>query len=166
MNEKELLTKKLIMVRKEEMEISTSEKPIIGTEALATCTAVLLYSEEEKRAIVAHTCLEVENTFWETVNLIEENGLINTIFKYKIISGYQYNQYNIENELKEKYELYPEMFVPFKEDEIPESAIQLDESTKSYEFAFDASTGKFVTDKVLFGKDYTMLNQQEKEKTL
>ena len=51
---KEQLKQKMIIVEMNDADISTEEKPIIGTYALATCLGVLLYSEETRKAIVAH----------------------------------------------------------------------------------------------------------------
>ena len=50
MTEKELLTKKFILVDMNDAQISTEDRPIIGTQALATCIGVLLYNEEKKVA--------------------------------------------------------------------------------------------------------------------
>ena len=46
MDEKEILTKKFILVDMADAQISTDDKPIIGTQALVTCVGVLLYNEE------------------------------------------------------------------------------------------------------------------------
>ena len=48
---------------------------------------------------------------------------------------------------------------PFAKEEIPENAIITNEQFTSREFAFDASTGKFVTEKVYFGMDYNKINE-------
>lgn len=156
MNECELLTKKFIMVGMDEVAISTLEKPIIGTQALATCVAVLLYSEKNKRAIVAHVSNDLDNIFYQTLMLIDKNGLDNDVLKYKIIPGYYHNHYDIKSKLENMYATFSTMFVPFSEDEIPDNAIQnnINDGSSSCEFAFDSSTGKFVTDRVLFGADY------------
>lgn len=161
MSEKELLTKKFILVGMEDAKISTVEKPIIGTHALATCHGVLLYSEETKQAIVAHVpCDEYKaiDTINKIFRLIRENNLLKIKFKYKIFSGYYVeDHYNI-TELLEKH--FTD-FIPFDEKYIPENAIQKDESTESCEFAFDASNGKFVSDKVFFGTYYYIINNDE-----
>ena len=54
MNEKEMLTEKFNIVASGYIDVSTSEKPIIGVEGLATCIGLLLYNKEHKKAIVAH----------------------------------------------------------------------------------------------------------------
>ena len=158
MDEKELMTKKFILVGMDEAKISTHEKPIIGTHALATCIGVLLYSEEKNLAIVAHvSCSEPSEVIDKIFRIIIENKLISTVFKYKIIPGYYEERYNIKF-LLEKYFSH---FVPFDEEEVPENAIHIDEEMTSKEFAFDASTGEFVTDKVFFGLDYYAVNDNE-----
>jgi hypothetical protein len=58
-------------------------------------------------------------------------------------------------------EKYFSHFVPFDEKKVPENAIHIDEKMTSKEFAFDASSGQFVTDKVFFGLDYYAVNDNE-----
>ena len=70
MTEKELLTKKFILVDMDDAQISTEDRPIIGTQALATCIGVLLYSEEKKLAIVAHVSSEPIQTIDKIFKLI------------------------------------------------------------------------------------------------
>ena len=154
MSEKEFMTKKMILVGMNEAKISTLDKPIVGTDALATCIGVLLYNEEKKIAIVAHVpsdpMVAIDNIF----NVIIKNKLISTTFKYLIIPGYYEEHYNTKFVLEQHFS----HFIPFDDSEIPETAIHIDEETTSKEFAFDASTGKFVTDKVYFGIDYYNVN--------
>ena len=148
MNEKELNTQKMILVRMEDAKISTTEKPIIGTQALATCIGVLLYNEEKKLAIVAHIPPNEFNaliTIDKIFQIIIKNKLASTTFKYIIIPGYY----------KEKHFNH---FTPFDEKQIPNYAIQIDENTTTREFAFDASTGEFVTNNVYFGMEYNIVN--------
>jgi len=157
MNEKELMTKKFILVNMNDAAISTEERPIIGTHALATCIGVLLYSEEKKIAIVAHVPSDPMVAIDRIFEIIIKNKLVSTVFKYKIIPGYYEEHYNTKM-LLEKYFSH---FIPFSDSEIPEDAVHIDEGTTSKEFAFDASTGKFVTDKVFFGLDYYAVNGNE-----
>lgn len=72
----------------DDTKISTKEKPIIGTQALATCIGVLLYDEENKVAIVAHISSEPIPIIDKIFNLIMKNKLYNNKLKYKIIAGY------------------------------------------------------------------------------
>ena len=159
MNEKELLTKKFIKVSMNDVQISTDDKPIIGTDSLATCTGVLLYSEIKKRAIVAHVACETKNIFYRSLELAYKNGFNDAFIKYKIIPGYYFNHYETKKELDSLYGSIPNLLIPFDEKDIPEGAIIKDEKTPSLKFAFDASSGKFVTDKVCFGKEYIDINE-------
>lgn len=155
MNEKEILTEKFILVGMDDAKISTVDKPIIGTQALATCIGVLLYSEEKKVAIVAHVSAESIYAVDKIFRIIIDNKLTSTKFKYKIIPGYYKDHYGVIGKL----EKYFSHFIPFEESKMPNDAINTVEEFTSREFAFDASTGKFVTDKVYFGLQYNAINK-------
>lgn len=154
MIDKELLTKKFILVGINDAQISTEEKPIIGTQALATCIGVLLYNEEKKVAIVAHISSDYIPTIDKIFNIIIKNKLYNNKLKYKIIPGY----YNERPDIIKILEDHFKDFTPFDETLIPSNGIITDKKTTSNEFAFDATTGKFVSDKVIFGTDYYIIN--------
>lgn len=157
MNEKVLLTKKMILVGMNDAKISTEEKPIIGTDALATCLGVLLYSEEKKQAIVAHVSSNPIPALDKIFQIMIDNKLLKTQFKYKIFFGYYKDAaeyYQVEDILEKHFK----DFIPFDEEEIPTDAINTVLPLGANEFAFDASTGKFVTNKVLFGQEYYMIN--------
>ena len=51
---KEELLQKLTLVAMDHADITTLDKPIIGTHSLAPCLGILLYDEEKKMALVAH----------------------------------------------------------------------------------------------------------------
>lgn len=161
MSEKELLTQKFILVDMNDGMISTEEKTIIGTQALSTCIGVLLYDEEKKLAIVAHVVPDKVDAIDKIFTIIIKNKLWSTKFKYKIIPGYYPEHYNT-CELIEKHLTN---FIPFDEDKIPSNAIRRDDKLESCEFAFDASTGTFVTDKVYFGLDYYKINEEDMTNT-
>lgn len=157
MVEKELLTKKFIMVDMDDACISTDDMHIIGTQALATCTGVLIYSENVKKAIVAHISSDYMKTINRIFELVVENKLYRETLKYKIIRGTDreaHDYYGIIDLLEKYFKDY----VPFSDDEISNGVV-LDDNTYSNQFAFDALTGKFVSDKVLFGTDYYAVNQ-------
>ena len=102
--------------------------------------------------------IKVESDFLDKVfNLIIKHKLTSTIFKYKIIPGYYEEHYNTK-ELIEKHFTH---FIPFEESEFTDSAIETNEKLGFKKFAFDSSTGKFVTDKVLFGVDYFIVNSND-----
>lgn len=50
---KEELLQKLTLVAMDHADITTLDKPIIGTHSLAPCLGILLYDEEKKMALVA-----------------------------------------------------------------------------------------------------------------
>lgn len=157
MEEKELLTSKMILARINDAQITTKEKNIIGTDALATCIGVLLYNEEKKTAIVAHVEPDKLDAIDKIFEIIIKNKLWSTKFKYLIIPGYYQEHYNTKELIEERLA----HLTPFTQDEIPENAIITNEEFTSREFAFDAEAGKFVTDKVYFGMDYYKINQNE-----
>lgn len=102
MYEKEELTKKFIMVGMNEMEISTEEKPIIGTQALSSCISFILSNKRHKKAIVGHFSSEVlmseenlKRMRLELLNLISENNLNNSKFNLKIIQGAYKSDYTV-----------------------------------------------------------------------
>ena len=154
MTDKELLTKKFILVGMDDTKISTKEKPIIGTQALATCIGVLLYDEENKVAIVAHISSEPIPIIDKIFNLIMKNKLYNNKLKYKIITGY----YEGRPDIKKILEAHFKDFIPLEETLITSNAVITDDKIPSRQFAFDASSGKFVSDKVLFGTEYYIIN--------
>ena len=157
MNEIEQNTKKFILVGMNDAKISTDDKPIIGTDALATCIGLLLYNEEDKLAIVAHVAPDNIEAIDKVFQIITKNQLRHIKFKYLIIPGYYKEHYDTIDLIKK----HMTDFTPFDLSQIPENAIRRNEEATSHEFAFDASTGKFITDKVLFGTYYYMLNPEE-----
>ena len=161
MKDKILLSKQMISVSTNDADISTSDKPIIGTFALATCVGVLLYSEEKKRAIVAHSSCDWQVVVKKMIDLIFENDMGNSIIKYKIIPGFHYNNYKVKEHLEGVFSSLSPMFVPFNEKEFPSDAVFVDEFTTSCQFAFNSLTGKFVSNDVLFGIDYYKACEKE-----
>lgn len=151
-------TKKFIMVGMGDAMISTLDKPIIGTEALATCTGVLIYSKEEKRAIVAHVSSDYMKTIDKIFKLITINKLYRTPLKYKIIYGgdggdaarYQ----GVIDALEKHFKEFPmEEF-----SELSLNGVKFNSNYFANEFAFNTLSGEFVTDKVLFGSLYYIIN--------
>lgn len=144
--ERELLLEKSIMVRMNETSISTDEKSIIGTKALATCVGVLLYSEENKRAIVSHVSNDIAGAVTTIMKLINVNKLDTSALKYAVIPGYYEEHYEVKDTLENFFSAHSLLFAPFSKEEL-NGSFQVDNSIKeSHEFAFDAFTGQFVTD--------------------
>lgn len=169
MNDEENLTQKLKLVTMNNVEISTEEKPIIGTRALVSCVGILIYSEENKIAIVGHSSSNWKIIVDQTRDLIFKNGLQNHTMKYKIIPG-AYPTETISY-LERAFSAFYPMLTPFNEKEIPDNAFQIvDENgnfnytegaTLSKRFAFDAANGEFVTHKVFPGPDNIDLYEEK-----
>lgn len=158
------MEKLLKLVDMNEADITSKEKPIIGTQALATCFGILLYDEESKEAIVAHVSTDVVPVILKIFDLIKVNK--KRVFKYAIIPGY-YSQnedpYDIKNKIKyifEDAQTDDIKFEPFKN--IPKDAVKKDFSTPSFEFAFDSRIGKFVSQEVEFDTNYNSVNKKSK----
>lgn len=135
---------KLKIVGIDKSEISTLENPIIGTVGLATCVGVLLYSEEHKKAIVSHVSMDCIGVVEQTLELIDKYKLASSPLKYVIIPGYYENGYHIEKVLESMYSSCPGYFKPYRDNLKNIVGVNL----QSHQFAFDASKGIFVTDKV------------------
>lgn len=162
MDEMVNLTKKFIMVGMDDAMVSTEKKPIIGTQALATCTGIVIYCEKNKKAIVAH--LSSDN-YKETMNKVFELININKLnifsLKYKIIYGGDRGEAAIERGVINYIKMQFRVSLVEEYDELLLDGVRFDVNTDSNEFAFDASSGKFVTDKVLFGANYYIVNNEE-----
>ena len=59
------------MANMNEAVISNEEKPIVGTQALATCFGLLLYDENNKTALVAHLSTDWQSTLMKLLSLID-----------------------------------------------------------------------------------------------
>lgn len=133
--------------------VSTKEKPIVGTWALATCHGILLYDKKNKIAILGHASTDYMLLLEEMIKQINQGN--KTYWQYMIIPGnYRVmdKQMEITAELSSylnKYYTDNFYFIPF-EKKTYEEVISIDPVTESSEVAFDASTGKFVTDKIEF----------------
>lgn len=156
---KEEMTKKFLLVDMEEALISNENMPIIGTQALATCLGVLIYSEKERKAIVAHFSTEWYKTSRRLFNILADNIEVDD-FKYVLIPGYYgmnlETAYNVKSLLEGSPFCFKKMNIDLSH------GVQVDENTCSLEFAFDSLNGKFVTDKVYFGKEYYDINRVRK----
>lgn len=196
MNRKEQLTQKFILVNMNEIEISTEEKPIIGTEGLVSCIGFILYNKEHQKAIVGHMSADkimsdigLDEIRLDIFKKVYENKLNNTKFDLMLIEGAYKSEYEKcfhELEiLKDSYRTKYPLLDILEENIKRVKNIQIDSVNKSYfspkdfqvvdengnliynqlstlskRFAFDASTGKFVTDKVLFEEEYSKVNNR------
>lgn len=151
------LTKKFKLVSMDEVDISSIEKPIIGTQALATCVGVLLYSKMHKKALVAHVSSDYNNILNNIVDMIFINDLIDDKLYYCVIPGFYKEHYGVVKGLTEFFEKYSDLFYPMSDD-ITRNCYRVDKDTNSKEFAFDSLKGIFVTNEVLFGEEYIKIN--------
>lgn len=185
MNDKENLTKKFIMVDTDEILVSTQDKPIIGTEDLGPCIGFILYSEEEKKAIVGHVSRDqllfnesLSNMRFQISSILDQNNLFGSPLDLTIIEGAYKSEHLTDSSSLDIFNpLIPKKVnavdiieeniksVDFinvqsiKKDDIGSEIININ-GMLSKQFAFDASTGQFVTDKVLFGIDYINANKK------
>ena len=152
------------LINMNEVGITTKDNPIIGTTALATCFGILLYDEENKEAIVAHVSTNFMPIIFKIFDLIKVDK--KRIFKYAIIPGY-YSQksdpYGIKNKLIKLFEDAQTDNIKFEQiKNIPKDAIKKDLTTPSFEFAFDANEGKFVSQEVCFELETNNVNNKSK----
>ena len=94
MEEKEINSKKFIMVGMNEMKITTFDKTIIGTEGLSSCISFILHNKENKKTIVSHISTDkllneqsIIDIILKLNKLIKENGLKNESFDLHLING-------------------------------------------------------------------------------
>lgn len=146
------LCKKLNLVDMNEIDISTDDKPIIGTYALATCVGVLLYDETQKKAIVCHCSSNYELMIEKLKKFISYYEFNKNNVKYLIVPGYYKSGYLVDEYLEHFCKSYSN-FESFEKDLISDFAIESSDEFTSCQFAFDSRNGKFVTNKVLFGID-------------
>ena len=78
----ESLKEKTIIVGMDEVDISTEEKPIIGTDSLGPCVGLLLYCPGKKRAAVVHAPADWKHLIPQIFFLLHDNGII-TSEQYK-----------------------------------------------------------------------------------
>lgn len=163
---KEELLQKLTLVAMDHADITTLDKPIIGTHSLAPCLGILLYDEEKKMALVVHARSgNPIPALDELFTIIYKNRLSSTKFKYKIFDGYYKEEakfYHTKEIIKKHFKEY----IPFNEEEIPSTALLKNPNLEANEFYFDASTGKFVTNEVLslLLEDSTITEEENKPK--
>ena len=141
----------LKIVGMKDADVSTLEKPVISTLALATCVVVLLYNEDKKTAIVAHLSTDWRETIEKVFELILTHKLDSSYIKYKIIPGYYPNHYQVKEDVEKIFDSMAPMFIPFGDNEV-DNDIEIDKQTTSKRFAFDSISGRFVTKFIDFSK--------------
>lgn len=189
------LKNKFLSVNMNDIQISTEDKPIIGTFALGPCIGFILHSKNNKKAIVGHiSCSQLLDDYnlkklrLQILKIITENKLIDSYFDLILIEGaqksiYYKNWYELEilqNQEKKNYSLFEILEKNltqidlikinsikksnFNTDEIQTIDIEGNLSDKfnnetSKQFAFNANTGKFVTNEI-----FIFIEKEKKKK--
>lgn len=130
---------------------SSTEKFIIGTQALDTCYGIMFYDRTRKQGVVGHaipsqlTSVLAEMLKW----LNGRTGLV----EYMILPGFRNVDRKDYSGFKELYD-YMLAHIPDNVKIVPlknmKSGFRLDQASLSYEFAFDTANGEFVTEYVFF----------------
>lgn len=140
----------------DQVVISTPDKPIIGTQALDTCFGILLYDRKNKFGICGHA--NPKNIFGIVVEMLKQiPSTANGNIEYQIVSGYRAIEENnfkgideIRNILRNYEAINPKIkFTSLKSSLTP----KMPNGLLCYDFAFDTSTGKDVTNIVFI--DFT-----------
>lgn len=96
---------KPIIVRMNEVNISTQEQPIIGTEALGPCVGVLIHSKEHKKSLVFHTSTDWKPLVVESLIILADHGLISSENFSKTLENLklhdQFDLYNFDRKTKQ-----------------------------------------------------------------
>lgn len=94
MNIKGLLTNKFMLVRMDEIKISSYDLPIIATQALVSCISFILHSSQNKKTILGHISTDkisnesgIIDIIININKLIKENGLEDSFFDLYLIPG-------------------------------------------------------------------------------
>lgn len=150
------------MINPDEIGFTNDENKIICTRALATCIGILIYDESNKKAALGHFYSnktgssiqeEANDIFVNLMANLDINNMLKKNLKYMILPGsdayYENNIkiYEVCDELERKFKLYPN-FISFAQDELKEDSIKENVETKSLEFAFDSSSGSFVSNEI------------------
>lgn len=194
MDDKTQLTKKFIMVGMGQVDISTDEKYIIGTQSLSPCIGFILHSKDMEKAIVGHvSCSQltdndkVKDLSFQISELLDQSSLNGVSLDLKIIEGaypsqifvysheldildiFGKNQYTLPEVLEEVVKKTNGVNInntAFYQETHSTNEVQVVDyyegyghGDKSKQFAFDAKSGTFVTDKVYFGPKYFEINK-------
>jgi hypothetical protein len=145
---------KLKIAGMDEIILSDEEHPYIGTWGLATCYGILIYDVKNRAAILAHASDKYEEVLNDLLAIMFDKESGETTFKYMIVPGNEVNTNDVINSLSAKLnKLYNKdfHFIPFNENY--KDIISINPGTKSYQFAFNSQTGKFITNKIKFTKE-------------
>lgn len=159
---KMILESKSQVARMGEIVVSSNEKPIVGTTALATCFGIVFYDRQNKRAYVGHAA--PDSCMQTLVKMIAMLDLSVKQIEYSIIPGWDnYNKFgnksstlnlldvNINPEYRMRMTLKSISEINFIPLKFP---LDIREGTTDgnpyYEFAFDANTLTNVANYLFF----------------
>ena len=194
------MKKNLLLVKSNEINISSEDYPVIATHSLGPCMAFVLYTKEHQKAIVGHipkdniiNDLYLDEMRLEIYKIIVLNKLQNANFELSLIDGaykseqeYLFHEFEIlKNSTKTKFkplDILEENIKKVKslkisfvnKTDFPNDAFQIvDEynnlnykegATLSKQFAFDAITGKFVTNEYFIPNTQPILSTSPKKR--
>ena len=139
----------------DQVVVSTSDKPIIGTQALDTCFGILLYDRKNKFGICGHA--DPYNTFGIIVEMLKQiPESTEGIIEYTIVPGYRamkQKKFEREDEIQDILRNYMSINpkIHFTSLRTPLNP-SMPNGLLCYDFAFDTISGKDVTSIVF--KDY------------
>ena len=132
----------------DQVVVSTSDKPIIGTQALDTCFGILLYDRKNKFGICGHA--DPYNTFGIIVEMLKQiPESTEGIIEYTIVPGYRamkQKKFEREDEIQDILRNYMSInpkihFTSLKTPLNP----SMPNGLLCYDFAFDTISGKDIT---------------------
>ena len=132
----------------DQVVVSTSDKPIIGTQALDTCFGILFYDRKNKFGICGHA--DPKNIFGIVVEMLKQiPSTTEGNVEYAIISGYRAIEQNnfkgveeIQDILRNYMSINPKIhFTSLKTLLNP----SMPNGLLCYDFAFDTISGKDIT---------------------
>ena len=129
---------------------STEEFPIIGTQALDTCYGILFYDRKKKEGISGHAVPgQLIVVLAEMMKWLE--GRTGNI-EYMILPGFRnVDRHDYSGFLELNNYMLEHIPVGIKMISLKDiGGFRLHQGTLSYEFAFNTSTGEFVTEYVFF----------------
>lgn len=136
----------------DQVVVSSVQKPIIGTMALDSCFGILLYDRKNKLGICGHA--SPNNIFGIVVEMLKQIPTnMESTFEFTIVPGYRVTEqksFKAFNEIKEILNHYMSINPKISFTSLKTTlSLHMPTGLLCYNFAFDTSSGKDVTD-ILF----------------
>lgn len=178
--EKEMVenTESMKLVDMGDIDISSYDKKIIGTQGLGSCMAVVLYDSSKQKTIFGHIITgRMENPSYQKeiqekiASLLVSNNMLDDMLDLKIIDGYYESNIEILNEdgdiitPRKKLEKIIREILGIKIKSIEYKFNNSEKSNKdieSVDYAFDSSSGIDITNDVYFGERYIEINNKKR----